>query len=77
MDIERVERVERDDEEQVEQRQEKSPVGERIAKDTGCCLYSGISALVVMVVSFTNGTFIILISYIGAGNSRGITDRVS
>ena len=29
----------------------KSPTGQRIAKDTGCCLYSAITALVVMVVS--------------------------
>lgn len=29
----------------------KTPAGERIAKDTGCCLYSAITALVIMLVS--------------------------
>jgi hypothetical protein len=36
----------------VEEVEEKSPAGDRIAKDTGCCLYSAITAIFVMVVSF-------------------------
>lgn len=36
----------------AQQVEEKPPAGGRIAKDTGCCLYSAITALFVMVVSF-------------------------
>ena len=37
--------------EEEEQVDEKSPTANRIAKDTGCCLYSAITAIFVMVVS--------------------------
>lgn len=38
----------------------KTPAGERIAKDTGCCLYSAITALVIMLVSCNEFNSIIL-----------------
>ncbi|XP_046455044.1 serine/arginine repetitive matrix protein 1-like isoform X4 [Daphnia pulex] len=39
-----------DEEEEEAEIEEKSPAGGRIAKDTGCCLYSAITAIFVMVV---------------------------
>lgn len=46
-----------EEEEEAEIEEEKSPAGGRIAKDTGCCLYSAITAIFVMVVSFSKKYF--------------------
>lgn len=48
---------EEEEEEGAEIEEEKSPAGGRIAKDTGCCLYSAITAIFVMVVSFSKKYF--------------------
>jgi hypothetical protein len=36
----------------AERSTQHSPTGEKIAKDTGCCLYSAISVVVVMLVGY-------------------------
>lgn len=70
-----------DEEEEEAEIEEKSPAGGRIAKDTGCCLYSAITAIFVMVVSFKifpNGILFLineLIIYTQSGFNRYRVDR--
>ena len=51
---------------------QRSPTGEKIAKDTGCCLYSAISVVVVMLVGYFPSLQVNL-----ASSSRLIDERLS